>query len=169
MFNQIETIKKTINTKEYDWLRDHLETQLLEFEEAIHEKTPFYLNKLQPITSNIIGIGEGSTPKSDDIFLGIVTTLHCKEPEIGSKLSRLTTIPFEKLTTRRSSLLIRLFLRNNIPDELTKFTRLLSLKSLTPSQSLKFNKELKRIKLIGASSGRYFLNGVLWQLEYYGF
>jgi hypothetical protein len=167
MSNQIEILKRNLNIQEYDWLRNHLETQLLKFQEIIHEKKVFNYEKLESIIPNLIGIGEGSTPQSDDIFIGIISTILCKEPDIAVKLTRLATFSFEKLTSRKSSSLIRSFLRNNIPDELTEFLELLSLKYLTPSQLLKYNTELQRIKLIGASSGLHFLYGVLWQLEYY--
>jgi hypothetical protein len=167
MSYQIELLKKQLNTNDYDWLRNNLEKQLLEFQEVIRENELKFFDKAHSIISNLIGVGKGSTPQSDDIFLGIIIALYCKEPELRAKLTNLATFPFEKLTSRKSSSLIRSFLRYNFPDEIATFIELLNLDSLTLNQSLKFNAELQKIKLIGASSGRYLLLGVLWQLEYY--
>jgi hypothetical protein len=43
----------------------------------------------------------------------------------------------------------------------------MSQKELSSSQLLQYKREIQRIKLLGASSGIFFLVGVLWQLNYY--
>ena len=85
------------------------------------------------------------------------------EPEIKEKLLQLATMRYESFTTKKSSILIRKFLRGNFPPEVQKLITLFEVKNQTD----KFESELRKVKMIGASSGMYFLVGLLWQLQYY--
>lgn len=167
MINQTQILARFLQGQEHEWLLTRIEKSLLEFQEIIRRNKPVDFQIVFPVLENFLGFGEGSTPQSDDVFLGIIATISSKEPELGQKLSSLTTIPFEKFTSRTSSSLIRSFLRNNHPSELYQFIKLLKLDDLPSSQLSKYEWELRRIKSIGASSGLYFLVGVLWQLNYY--
>ncbi|MCK5343677.1 MAG: hypothetical protein KAR20_09745, partial [Candidatus Heimdallarchaeota archaeon] len=64
---------------------------------------------------------------------------------------------------KKSSILIRKFLRGNFPVEVQKLINLMDVKN----QADKFEWELRKVKMIGASSGLFFLVGVLWQIQYY--
>ena len=153
--------------EKYKRLLTRIEPFLLMFQTEIHNSN----DKSRGITTstipNLLGIGEGSTPQSDDLYLGIVATIKCKEPSLSEVLQNLSLIKYESYTTRKSSSLIRSFLRYNFPDEIKPIIELLKIDFPSTAHIMKFKLEIQKIKLIGASSGYYFLVGVLWQLEYY--
>ena len=85
------------------------------------------------------------------------------EPEIKEQFLQLATIRYETFTTKKSSILIRKFLRGNFPPEVQTLITLIGVKN----QTGKFESELRKVKMIGASSGMFFLVGLLWQIQYY--
>ena len=159
-------LSSEINTEEYQWLLTRIETVLHKFQRELRD---FSLSDEITKSSipHLLGIGEGSTPQSDDIFLGIILAIKCKEPSVAKFLDSHSTIKYESYTTKKSASLIRSFLRGNYPEELKKFIELLMIETITPSQTRRFRLEIQKIKRIGASSGYSFLVGVLWQLRYY--
>ena len=167
MIEQIQGLVKILSNNEYSWILKHLEKDLVKFQDTIRQDQLWDHLIIHSIFKNLLGIGEGSTPQSDDVFLGIIATMNSKEQVFHKKFLRLATFPFDKVTSRKSSTLIRSFLRKNYPKELYAFIELLNQKELSSSQLLKYNREIQRIKLLGASSGIFFLVGVLWQLNYY--
>ena len=116
----------------------------------------------------IIGKGEGSTPSSDDLFCGFITSLMAKN-RIGTNLRiLLSKFPYERRTTKKSAKLIRSILNYNLPEELNRFFHLLSQKIADENSIHQFRREILYIRSIGFSSGYYFLKGVQWGLEMIG-
>ncbi|MHA1994388.1 MAG: oxamate carbamoyltransferase subunit AllH family protein [Candidatus Hodarchaeales archaeon] len=156
-----------LSLKNYQWLLTRLEPMLLKFQREINDFIGNFNTLVTSTVPNLLGIGEGSTPQADDLFLGMITTIICKEPSSSEFLGGLSTIKYENFTTQKSASLIRRFLRENYPKELKTFIGLLKVKSLSSSNIRKFQLEIQKIKKIGASSGYFFLVGVLWQLNFY--
>jgi len=109
----------------------------------------------------IIGMGLGSTPESDDIFMGFITAFSLLNPDIN--VQYLAKIPFENMTTTKSSRLLRSIIRKNYPKEINKFV--FYLKQKKTKNKLKFEMELKNIANVGSSTGINFLRGVLFEFE----
>jgi hypothetical protein len=116
--------------------------------------------------SQILGYGLGSTPESDDLFLGVLTAKHCLNKDINDQFDHLTKFPFERYTTSKSAKLIRSFLTQNFPLELIPFIELLKIQLEDDQVKVQFELEIRKIRTIGSSSGYYFLLGVLWELKY---
>ena len=159
----LEILKGNLQKNRYEQLLDRLETPLKKFQEEILQSGVLKTLKVKTIYSELLGIGQGSTPQSDDIFLGVITVMRIMKPEIREKLLHLATMRYETFTTKKSSILIRKFLHGNFPREVKKLINLLEVKN----QIDRFESELRKVKMIGASSGMYFLVGLLWQLQYY--
>ena len=115
--------------------------------------------------SQILGYGLGSTPESDDLFLGVLIAKYCLNEEVCENFEYLTKIPYEKLTTSKSAQLIRSFLNLNFPSEIHPFIELLTLQLEDNQVKLKFEHEIRKIRTFGTSSGYYFLVGILWELK----
>jgi len=165
IFSQI--ISEELALETHQWLLMRIEPKLVKFQQEIKDCYTNYQIIVSSTIPNLLGIGEGSTPESDDLFLGVIATIICKNPSFSEFFNRLTTMKFEDYTTRRSSLLIRRFLRENYPKEIRSFIALLKSESYSSSYLSKLKLEIQKIKRIGASSGYFFLVGVHWQLEYY--
>jgi len=163
MFLHLDILKKNLQKNHYKQLLDRLETPLKRFQEETRQSGVLNTLKVNTIYSELLGIGQGSTPQSDDIFLGVITVMRIMKPEIREKLLHLATMRYETFTTKKSSILIRKFLHGNFPREVKKLINLLEVKN----QIDRFESELRKVKMIGASSGMYFLVGLLWQLQYY--
>jgi len=159
----LDILKRNLQKNKYKQLLDRLETPLKQFQKEILHYEVLNIAKMNTIYSELLGLGQGSTPQSDDVFLGIIATMSIMDPEIKTKLSDLATMRYETFTTKKSSILIRKFLRGNFPQEVQKLIKLLEEKNQTD----KFESELRKVKTIGASSGMFFLVGVLWQIQYY--
>ena len=160
---QIEILKRNLQKNKYEQFLKRLETPLKNFSEEILQTEALNISKINNIYSKLLGIGQGSTPQSDDIFLGVITVMSIMDPKIKVKLINLATMRYESFTTKKSSILIRKFLRGNFPVEVQKLINLMDVKN----QADKFEWELRKVKMIGASSGLFFLVGVLWQIQYY--
>lgn len=139
---------------------------LKEFHKNFSNLADNTVSKIKKNLSCILGYGLGSTPESDDVFLGILATIYCMNPQISKEFEFLAQIPFEKLTTLRSARLCRRFLRENFPSELLPFLRLLRTQLIDDQTKFRFEQEIRKIRRIGTSSGYYFLLGVLWELKY---
>ena len=163
MSHHLKILQRNLQKIEYEGLLDRLETLLKKFQEEILQSEVSNTSEINAIYSELLGVGQGSTPQSDDIFLGVITMMSIIEPEIKEQFLQLATIRYENFTTKKSSILIRKFLRGNFPPEVQKLITLFEVKNQTD----KFESELRKVKMIGASSGMYFLVGLLWQLQYY--
>jgi hypothetical protein len=75
--------------------------------------------------------------------------------------------PFERFTTPKSSHLIRKILTKNFPSEITPLIELLKIQKNDNKTIHQFELEVRKIRTLGASSGYFFLLGVLWELENY--
>ncbi len=118
--------------------------------------------------SNILGTGKGSTPLSDDFFLGFLSTIYRLEKAnsiFQSNIMILSKYPFEKHTTAKSSTLLRKILISNFPNEIKGYIALLTDALDTPVQLSAFKNEIRNIMMIGASSGKFFLLGSLWEIQ----
>ena len=158
-----EILQRNLQKDKYKQFLDSLETPLRQFQEEILQSKILNIKKVNTIYSELLGNGHGSTPQSDDIFLGVITVMSIMDPKIKVKLINLATMRYESFTTKKSSILIRKFLRGNFPVEVQKLINLMDVKN----QADKFEWELRKVKMIGASSGLFFLVGVLWQIQYY--
>lgn len=143
-----------------------IENPLKEFHKNLTNLIDEPISKIIKNLSSILGYGCGSTPESDDIFLGILATIYCLNPQIGKEFEFLSQIPFEKLTTNQSARLCRRFLKQNFPSDLITFLKLLKTPLYDDQVKIRFEHEIRKIRRIGTSSGYYFLMGVLWELKY---
>jgi hypothetical protein len=156
-------IERNLQKNKYEQFLERIETPLVQFQEEIHQSGILNIENMNTILSDLLGVGKGSTPQSDDVFLGVLTVMTIIEPNISIKFLHLATIRFETFTTKKSSIMIRKFLHGNFPKEVLKLVNLLKVKN----QIDKFEFELRKVKTIGASSGMFFLVGLLWQIQYY--
>ncbi|MHA2238380.1 MAG: oxamate carbamoyltransferase subunit AllH family protein [Candidatus Hodarchaeales archaeon] len=167
MIEVIKVLEEGLNSSDYQWLLERINQPLESFQSLLRTDRIQNASMFDQPIKKILGIGAGSTPQSDDIFLGKIATMNLLEPDLELKLLILASYRFEEVTTKESSILIRRFLRKNNPDEILQF-----LEALKKNISDLFNKknlknEIQKVKSIGASSGTFFLVGVLWQLRYY--
>ncbi len=167
MVDLIQFLREEISLDKNLWLLSQVERYLIRFQTEIHNWPQSRDRIVKSTLPNLLGIGEGSTPESDDLFLGIIATMKIKESSIRGFLSEMSIIKYEDYTTKKSAYLIRCFLRDNFPDELKEFTDFLALESQDSLHVKDLKSTIKRIKRIGASSGYTFLSGCLWQLQYY--
>ncbi|UCG01209.1 MAG: DUF2877 domain-containing protein [Candidatus Heimdallarchaeota archaeon] len=142
-----------------------INSPLKEFQKDFMNLREKQIDSLMRNLSQILGYGLGSTPQSDDLFLGILTAKYCLNKEVSEIFRYLTNLPFEKLTNSRSAQLIRRFLNQNFPPEIIPFIKLLKAQ-LDNQEKLQFEHEVRKIRTFGNSSGYYFLLGVLWELKY---
>ncbi|MHA1444549.1 MAG: oxamate carbamoyltransferase subunit AllH family protein [Candidatus Hodarchaeales archaeon] len=163
MSHHLKILQRNLQKIEYEGLLDRLETPLKKFQKEILQSEVSNTSEINAIYSELLGVGQGSTPQSDDIFLGVITMMSIIKPEIKEKFLQLATIRYENFTTKKSCILIRKFLRGNFPVEVQKLITLFKVKN----QQDKFERELRKVKMVGASSGMYFLVGLLWQIQYY--
>ncbi len=167
MSKVVQIIDMEISTDDSHWLILQIEPLLIKFQQEIYQY-PNSINEIKERTlPNMLGIGVGSTPESDDIFIGVITAMKCIQPSISNILYELSSIKFEEYTTKKSASLIRYFLRGHYPDEIKPFTDLLKHKYLTQEHIKSLKSEIRKIKVVGASSGYNFLIGTLWQLKFY--
>ncbi|MFX0123942.1 MAG: DUF2877 domain-containing protein [Candidatus Hodarchaeota archaeon] len=143
-------------------IKDPLEEFQKDFKKLRGKKTEEILKNL----SHILGYGLGSTPESDDLFLGILAVNYCLNGDVCNEFALLASFPFEKFTTSESAQLIRKFLTQNFPPELVPFLRLLKGQLKDDQGKIRFELEVRKIRSLGTSSGYYFLLGVLWGLKY---
>ena len=163
MSHHLKILQRNLQKNQYEGLLDRLETPLKKFQKEILQSEVSNTSEINAIYSELLGVGQGSTPQSDDIFLGVITMMSIIKPEIKEKFLQLATIRYETFTTKKSSILIRKFLRGNFPPEVQKLITLIGVRNQTD----KFESELRKVKMIGASSGMFFLVGLLWQIQYY--
>ncbi|MHA2226942.1 MAG: oxamate carbamoyltransferase subunit AllH family protein [Candidatus Hodarchaeales archaeon] len=143
-----------------------IEVPLFKFRDnfsSINEKTP---QNILDNLSQILGHGSGSTPESDDIFLGVITSIHVLSSQFQEQFNILSKFPFTRITTSKSARLIRLFINRNYPSILMQFIELLMCPIENSNKFSLFEQEIRKIQAIGASSGYNFLIGVLWGLKY---
>ena len=167
MSHLIEVLKKSLHDTDYQSVLNRLNPNLASFQAKIREDQVHYDIIFNQLLKKVLGIGLGSTPQSDDIFLGIIAAMNLLETNLESKLYFLASYKFEQLTTKESSILIRRFLRKNYPEEIKGFLKILLENFPILSEEKKVEKQIDEIKSIGASSGIFFLVGVLWYLHYY--
>ncbi|MFW9906859.1 MAG: DUF2877 domain-containing protein [Candidatus Thorarchaeota archaeon] len=117
--------------------------------------------------SQLLGFGLGSTPESDDIFIGILVAKFCLNEDIDETCKYLSLFPFERFTTPKSTQLIRKILTRNFPPEIIPLIELLKNQEEDNQLIDQFELEVRKIRALGASSGYYFLLGVLWELKNY--
>ncbi len=146
---------------------NEIEDSLIEFREIFTRLTVEPNSEIMRNLSQILGYGLGSTPESDDILLGILATIYCINSDISNEFDVLSQFPFERFTSRKSAQLFRKFLHHNFPRELQPFLKIFREQSPESTAISRFEQEARKIRTIGASSGHYFLLGVLWELEYY--
>ncbi|MFX1508651.1 MAG: DUF2877 domain-containing protein [Promethearchaeota archaeon] len=115
--------------------------------------------------SLILGYGLGSTPESDDIFMGTLVAKFCLNKNIDENCKYLSMFPFERFTTHKSAQLIRKILTKNFPSEIIPLIELLKIQKNDNQTIHQFELEARKIRTLGASSGYYFLLGVLWELK----
>ena len=161
--NHVKILKKYLQENEYTSFLTRIKIPLERFLEEIIQSETLNISNLQKIYSELLGIGEGSTPQSDDIFLGVIAAISVLDPKTRHKLVNLAVIKYEDFTTKKSSILIRKFLRGNFPKEVKKIIKNLEVKDRIDE----FENEVRKIKSIGESSGNYFLVGLLHQFQYY--
>ncbi len=144
-----------------------IEDFLIEFQKIFPYLTVKPISEIMKNLSNILGYGLGSTPESDDILLGILCTIYSINSDVQKEFEVLAQIPFERFTSQKSAQLFRRFLQRNFPRELQPLLKLLREQSPESTTISRFEQEARKIRTIGASSGHYFLLGVLWELQFY--
>ena len=163
MSHHIEILERNLQNNEYEQFLKRVETPLNNFSQDIIQNVSINIMHLNAIYSELLGVGEGSTPQSDDVFLGVITVISILDPKTKQKFVNLAVMKYEDFTTKKSSILIRKFLRGNYPVEVQKIIEFLNVKDRIDE----FEREIRKVKSIGASSGIFFLVGLLWQLQYY--
>ncbi len=163
MTHYLEILEKNLQKNKYEEFLKRVETPFKKFSKEIYQSELLNFSHITTIYSEFLGVGQGSTPQSDDIFLGVITAISIMNPEIKKKLAHLAVMKYENFTTEKSSILIRKFLRGNFPEEVQELINLMKVKNRIGE----FEREIRRIKAIGASSGLFFLVGLLWQIKYY--
>ncbi len=163
----VKILEEILQGTNYHQIFGKINQFLERFQSLIREDKFQYDTIFDHSLRNFLGIGGGSTPESDDIFLGIITTMNLFEPELGEKLLLMSSYRYEDVTTKESSILIRRFLRKNYPREIKPFLSLMMKNKNERKWKRKFNTIISEVNSIGASSGTSFLQGVLWQLHYY--
>lgn len=139
---------------------------LMKFQKDFTNLREKQLKQISRNLSQILGYGQGSTPASDDIFLGILAAKYCLNKEVGEEFEYLAKVPFESFTTSESAKIIRGFLIWNFPTEIIPFLELLKQELEHNQVKFQFEQESRKIKTLGTTSGYYFLLGVLWELKY---
>jgi hypothetical protein len=162
----INLLEKKLTTSDYKSILNRINNHLLSFQVQLREDQVQYDVIFNQYLRKILGIGLGSTPQSDDVFLGIIATMNMLETNLESKLHFLASYKFEQLTTKESAILIRQFLRKNYPEEIKRFLEIIGDNIVKMKEEEKFERRIIEIKSIGASSGEFFLLGVLWYLRY---
>ncbi|MFX0184431.1 MAG: DUF2877 domain-containing protein [Candidatus Hodarchaeota archaeon] len=145
---------------------ERINPSLLKFRKYIKNLTNIPIFIILDSLSQILGYGEGSTPMSDDIFLGMIATIYSLESDISKEFELLSKIPFERFTTSESSQLCRDFFFLKFPIEVECYLDLLKTALSDPLKISLFKREIKKIHNLGASSGKSFLLGSLWELKF---
>lgn len=149
-----------------DAVLDNLAIKFFEFRTMLNNFSMISIHSMSKCLIQILGVGKGSTPISDDFLIGILFTIYLTDPFLVDQYELLAQFPFQKYTTSKSAQLIRKFLRNNFPKEVRTLFNLFKTPLNSASTVLKLENEIKKIKLIGVSSGYYFLLGILWELKF---
>jgi hypothetical protein len=144
---------------------NEIESHLREFHKNFTSLIRLSVSQIITNLSHILGYGLGSTPESDDIFLGVIAAIHCLNSDRNKEFELLSKMPFERFTTAKSARMCRLFLNHNFPAELSIFLELLKSPLNDNKSRDRFEQEVRKISKIGSSSGFYFLQGVLWELK----
>jgi hypothetical protein len=163
MSHHLEILERNLQKNDYVHFLNRIEAPLKKFSEEIIQTGPIDILHLNTIYSELLGLGEGSTPQSDDVFLGVITVISILDLKTKEKFVNLAVMKYEDFTTKKSSIMIRRFLRGNYPVEVQKIIESLNGKDRIDE----FESEIRKVKSIGASSGFFFLVGLLWQLQYY--
>jgi hypothetical protein len=145
---------------------EKIEPNLRNFRESLKKLSENSFADLEPDLIQILGIGEGSTPISDDIIMGILSAIYTTDPSILDKYGLLSKFPFQRYTTNKSAQLIRKVLLQDLPNDILTFLNLLKTPLESKKSNVQFKREIKKIKTIGASSGYHFLFGILWELKF---
>jgi hypothetical protein len=145
---------------------DRINPSLLKFRKNFKKLTKIPVFAILDSLSQILGYGEGSTPISDDIFLGMIATIYSLESDISKEFELLARIPFERFTTSKSSQLCRNFFYLKFPIEIECYLELIKTSLSDPLRKSLFKREIKKIYTFGASSGKSFLLGSLWELNF---
>jgi hypothetical protein len=148
-------------------LLQKIEGPLREFQKDFFSLIEKKIAEIERNLSQILGYGLGSTPESDDIFIGTLVANLCLNENIDDHCKYLSMFPFERFTTPKSAQLIRNILTRNFPPELIPFIELLKIRKEDYQLIHQFELEVRKIRTLGASSGYYFLLGVLLELENY--
>ncbi|MFX1248576.1 MAG: DUF2877 domain-containing protein [Promethearchaeota archaeon] len=159
-------LKSKISFQNKQNILSEIEDHLREFRMNLTHLKDKPVSYIMGNLSHILGYGLGSTPQSDDIFLGILAAIYCLNNHVQSEFEFLSKLPFERFTTSESAQLCRNFLHQNFPSEIIPFLELLKDPLNDNYAKFRFEEEIHKINSIGTSSGYYFLLGVLWELEY---
>ncbi|MFX0085133.1 MAG: DUF2877 domain-containing protein [Candidatus Hodarchaeota archaeon] len=143
-----------------------MEIYLRNFRESLKNLTEDSLSDLEYDLIQILGVGEGSTPISDDFLIGILSAIYITAPNILEKYTLISKFPFQRYTTFKSAQLIRKVLLQEMPNELFRFLNVLKTPLASKKSINQFEREINRVKSIGVSSGYYFLFGILWELKF---
>jgi len=162
----IKEIEKTSIIITQDAILSSLGGKFLDFRDKLNDISVVSIKRLSEPLIQVLGIGQGSTPISDDFLLGIFFTINITDPSLANQIGQLSQFPFQRYTSTKSAQLIRRFLRRNYPKEVTPLMDILKGPLNSNSSVLKLKTEVNRVRLIGASSGYYFLLGILWELKY---
>jgi hypothetical protein len=148
-------------------LLQKIEDPLREFQKGFSNLREKKIAEIERNLSHILGYGLGSTPESDDIFIGTLVAKFCLNEDTDDNCKYLSMFPFERFTTPESSRLIRKILTRNFPPEIIPFIQLLKIQKEDYQLTGQFEIEVQKIRTLGASSGYYFLLGVLLELKNY--
>lgn len=151
----------------YQKVFNEIENHLKEFYKNFTNLSRMPVSQIMTNLSHILGYGLGSTPESDDIFLGVIAAIYCLNSDRIKEFEFLSKFPFERFTTMKSSKMCREFLNHNFPAELSIFLELMKAPLNDNKSRDRFKQEVRKISKIGSSSGSYFLRGVLWKLKYF--
>ncbi|MHA1969377.1 MAG: oxamate carbamoyltransferase subunit AllH family protein [Candidatus Hodarchaeales archaeon] len=106
----IDKFEKGSNIIVQDAVLGSLGPKILEFRNKLSEVNVISINSLSESLTQILGVGEGSTPISDDFLIGIFFTINYTDPSLADQIELLTQFPFQRYTTSKSAQLIRKFL-----------------------------------------------------------
>ncbi|MFX0050476.1 MAG: hypothetical protein ACFE8U_04200, partial [Candidatus Hermodarchaeota archaeon] len=94
----------------------------------------------------------------------MVATIYSLESDVEKEFKILSKIPFERFTTSKSSQLCRDFFNRTFPLEIESYLKLIRINLSDSSKRAHFKREINKICNLGASSGKSFLIGSLWEL-----
>ena len=126
-----------------DAVLNNLAIKFFEFRSKLNNFSMISLHSISNLLIQILGVGKGSTPLSDDFLLAILFTIYHTDPFLVDQYELLAQFPFQKYTTSKSAQLIRRFLRKNFPKEVRNLFNLFKTPLNSASTVLKLETEIK--------------------------